>query len=220
VVREPVEHLGVGQLAPGGLAVEVGSLRPGEPDDVLLPRQQVIQLPGLAGEELLVVGVQDQQRRGDLPSHIPDLVLPYLGEQVERVGHALRLAAERQPPGCLRVSAGLCLGHGGVERVLLARVQQVQRRLGQVHGPDGCAPYTFQAGAPRPFRPNDRTNPNTPGRPIVPRHGGLAARSDPLCRGLRGRSRLPATGAASRGCQRLQPAHDVVPIPVAGGLVS
>jgi len=78
-------------------------------------------------------------------------------------------------------------------------------------------------GAPRPFRPNDRTNPNTPGRPMMPCHGGLAARSDPLCRGLRGRSRLPATeepGAASKGCQRLQPAHDVVPLRVAGGLVS
>jgi hypothetical protein len=57
VIRQPVEHLGVRQLASGGLAVEVRALRLAEPDDLLLPRQQVIQLTRLAGEELLVVRV-------------------------------------------------------------------------------------------------------------------------------------------------------------------
>jgi hypothetical protein len=51
VVRQPVQHLGVRQPPPGGLAVEVRALRPAEPDDLLLARQQVVKLPRLAGEE-------------------------------------------------------------------------------------------------------------------------------------------------------------------------
>jgi hypothetical protein len=53
------------QPAPGGLAVEVRPLRLAESDDLLLAGQQVIQLSRLAGEELLVIRVQYQQRRGD-----------------------------------------------------------------------------------------------------------------------------------------------------------
>jgi hypothetical protein len=53
-----------GQAARQRLAVEVRALFPGEPDDVLLPRQEIVEIMRLAGEEAFVVGVGDQQRRG------------------------------------------------------------------------------------------------------------------------------------------------------------
>src|SRR6201999_4150439 len=94
VPGQPVEHLGVRELAAGGLAVEVSALPLGEFDDLLLAWEQVIRLPRLAGEKLLVARVPDQHRGGDLPGHVADLVLPYLGEQAEGVGHPVRLAPE------------------------------------------------------------------------------------------------------------------------------
>ena len=55
---QPVEHQRVGELAAQGLAMEVRPLRPGELHDLFFVRQQVVKLLRLAGEELLVLGVQ------------------------------------------------------------------------------------------------------------------------------------------------------------------
>jgi hypothetical protein len=50
VVGEEVAHHMPGQAARQRLAVKVRALFPGEPDDVLLPRQEVVELMRLAGK--------------------------------------------------------------------------------------------------------------------------------------------------------------------------
>ncbi|HEY4703817.1 MAG TPA: hypothetical protein VIH64_18105 [Streptosporangiaceae bacterium] len=55
VVEEVEEPLG-GEASGHRLAVPGGSFGPGEVDELLLPREQVVQALGLAGEVLLVVG--------------------------------------------------------------------------------------------------------------------------------------------------------------------
>src|ERR1700691_6774484 len=98
MVSQVIDHVGVRQLAPGGLTVEVRALRLAERQDLLLARQQIVKLPRLAREELFAVRVRDQDRSGYLADHVANLVLPYFGEQVEGVSHAVGPASERQRP--------------------------------------------------------------------------------------------------------------------------
>jgi hypothetical protein len=92
---QPVEHQRGRQVPVEGLAVEVGALFPGELDDLLLARDDVVDLLGLAGVELLILRVEDQHRRSDPTDHVTDLVFLHLFEQVVRVFRPVGLT-----PGC------------------------------------------------------------------------------------------------------------------------
>ena len=70
VLIQPVEDALAADAIGGWLAVRVRAFFLGEPDQRLPGWQLVVQPTGLSWPELLIVGVGDQDRAGDLPDHL------------------------------------------------------------------------------------------------------------------------------------------------------
>src|SRR5664280_1184221 len=80
----------------------VRSLYRREAHQFLRSREGVMEPLGLAGPELLPLGIGHQQRRGDLPDHIGvQLVGAHGYEEVVRVGDAVRLGPPSELLGLL-----------------------------------------------------------------------------------------------------------------------
>src|SRR5262249_59045053 len=74
LVVEPVEEALGPQAERFRLDVQVGALRRGEGDEGLRAGQGVVELPRLAGPELLALRIGDQQRAADLVDHAAQVV--------------------------------------------------------------------------------------------------------------------------------------------------
>ena len=110
---EPVEDPFVAQLRRHRLAVVLAALGDGELDQLAALAEPAVQRLGLAGEELLVVGVQDQRRGGDLPGYAatwylrtsvnrsPSVILSRVAPRPDRcfAGAEIRHLAEVSPAG-------------------------------------------------------------------------------------------------------------------------
>jgi len=119
--------------------VAVGALGGGEPDQLLGAGQPVVEGLGLAGPELLVLGLGDQQGSGDAGDLAAEPVLQDLLVEVEaRVAtDAVGLAAEAQGRPD-RLGEALGPAHLPVEGVPLGRVLDLgAHEAGQPLGPGG-----------------------------------------------------------------------------------